>query len=525
MTDEEQTELQSLLMELTEGALSSEQGHRLAAIMRQSPAAKQQYLEACQMHTMLAWEHGVLGDLQFDPKPDLADTSEPHSHSFSVWKPLAMAAALVLAAVVLWSLLLSPFSSVRGAASNMKPGEPVASLTRSVAASLELFGAASDFKQGSVVRTGRYQLDQGLVQITFESGVEVVIEAPASFEIHRPDFMVINEGRMAANVPPEGVGFTVETPDAEVVDFGTEFAIEVLRDRSSEVHVFEGEVDVQPKGLDATIDPVRLVQNQATRIEHATLVPLGISVDDQRFLRTLDEPEPSYSRGIRDLLPLAYYRMGVSDDGRSLKDSAKGHQHTTMLLQGDGRRQPFAPGRIGSSLRLAWPKTGSHAQISSGLELPTSAFTIMAWIRTRTLPRNAVLVSDMNLSGEEALRLGLVGDHGHVGLTLANSEQSLQVVDSSPLPLEEWTHFAVVKTTEDLRLYRNGALVSSEPLNGFQTQAHKPLSIGGIPKAPDAKKRHRRSGFWHGRIDELALFGSALTGEQIEHLFQLTPAN
>ena len=65
----------------------------------------------------------------------------------------------------------------------MKPGETVASLTRSVAASLELFGGSSDFNNGSAVRTGSYQLDEGLVQITFESGVEVVIEAPASFEI------------------------------------------------------------------------------------------------------------------------------------------------------------------------------------------------------------------------------------------------------------------------------------------------------------------------------------------------------
>jgi hypothetical protein len=405
----------------------------------------------------------------------------------------------------------------------MKPGETVASLTRSVAASLELFGASSDFGNGSAIRTGRYQLDEGLVQITFESGVEVVIEAPASFEIHGPEFMILNEGRLAANVTPAGVGFTVETPDAAVVDYGTEFAIEVVGQHSSEVHVFKGEVEVQPKQQDTSIDPVRLVTNQATRIDHSTLIPLGISVDDQRFLRSLDEPQPSYSGNVRELLPLAYYRMAVMDDGHTLKDAAKGHKNTATVVKGDTRRQPFAPGRIGSSLRLDGPKTGGYAQISSGLELPTTEFTIMAWIRTQTLPRNAVLVSDMNLSGDETFRFGLVGDHGHLGLTLANGKRFLQIVDSSPLPLEEWTHVAVVKTTEGLRLYRNGALVSSEPLNGFQARPHNPLSIGGIPKESEGKKRRHRSGFWHGRIDELAFFGSALTSEQIENLFQLTP--
>ena len=68
MTEEEKKELESLLMELTEGELSSEQSHRLAEVIRQHPPAKQQYLEYCQVHTMLAWEHGVLGDLHL---PDL----------------------------------------------------------------------------------------------------------------------------------------------------------------------------------------------------------------------------------------------------------------------------------------------------------------------------------------------------------------------------------------------------------------------------------------------------------------------
>ncbi|MCO8124539.1 FecR domain-containing protein [Stieleria sp. TO1_6] len=512
MTEEEKNDLESLLMELTEGELSPEQSHRLASVIRQHPAARQLHLEYCQVHTMLAWEHGVLRDLQL---PDLSDAPDPPSDFLSFWKPLAVAAALVLAGVILWPRW--------GARSRMKPGETVASLTRSVAASLELFGASSEFNMGSEVRTGSYQLDQGLVQITFESGVEVIIEAPASFEIHGPEFMSLNEGRLAANVTSEGVGFTVETPDAEVVVFGTEFAIEVVGQRSSEVHVFKGEVEVQPRRRDTSIEPVRLVTNQATRIDHSTLIPLGISLDHQRFLRSLNEPEPTYSGNVRELLPLVYYRMAVIDDGHTLKDATKGHGNTASVVKGDTRRQPFAPGRIGSSLRLDGPRAGGYAQISSGLKLPTAEFTIMAWIRTETLPRNAVLVSDMNLSGDETFRFGLVGDHGHLGLTLADETRFLTIVDPSPLPLEDWTHVAVVKTTDGLRLYRNGALVASEPLNGFQAQPHNRFSIGGTPKEYDGKKRDRRSGFWHGRIDELAFFGSALTSEQIDNLFQLTP--
>jgi hypothetical protein len=513
MTDEAQQELESLLIEMTEGELSSEQGHRLSELIRQYPSAKQRYLEYCQIHTMLAWEHGVLGDLQL---PEFSAAPEVSSGIFSFWKPLAIAAAVLVAGVILWPQWDAPLK--------LKPGETVATLTRNVAASLELFGVSSEFSNGSDIRTGSYQLDDGLVQITFESGVDVVIEAPASFEIHDAGFMILNEGRLSANVTPEGVGFTVETPDAEVVDYGTEFAIEVVGERSSEVHVFQGAVEVQPKQRDSSSDPVRLVTNQATRIDHATLIPLGISVDTQRFLRSLDEPQPTYSGNVRELRPLAYYRMAVMDDGYTLKDAAKGHGNTATVVKGNARRQPFAPGRIGSSLRLGGPKTGGYAKISSGLELPTTEFTIMAWVHTQTLPRDAVLVSDMNLSGDETIRFGLIGDHGYLGLTLTNGKRALQILDSSPLPLEEWTHVAVVKTTEGLKLYRNGVLVSSELSKGFEAQPHSVLSIGGIPKDSGGKKRNRRSGFWYGRIDELAFFGTALTGEQIESLYQLTPS-
>ena len=478
----------------------------------ESPENAARFAERSYVHSRLhAWARAHGGDFAGDESED-KDIRDRFG-----WKPFAAAAALVLGGVVLWTQWAEP--------SKMKPGETVASLSRSVVAQLELFGASSSFEKGSAVRTGSYQLDEGLVQITFESGVEVVIEAPASFEIHRADLMRISEGRLAATVPPEGVGFTVETPDAEVVDFGTEFAIEVVRDSGSEVHVFKGEVEVQPKQEDLLVDPVRLVTNQATRIDHSTLIPLGISVDDQRFLRSLEEPEPSYSRAVRDLQPLAYYRMGVIDDGRTLADAALGREHVASIKKRNPRRQPFSPGRIGSSLRLDGPRAKSYAQIPSSLELPTDEFTVMAWIYTRPFPRTAVLLSDMDFSGEERFRFGLFGDHGHLGLSLANGKGLLQIADSSPLPLEVWTHVAVVKTHEELRLYRDGSLVSTEILDGFQAQAHRPLSIGGIPKEFDAEKRTQRSSFWHGRIDELAFFPSALSDDHIESLFRITPTN
>ena len=62
---------------------------------------------------------------------------------------------------------------------------------------------------------------------SFDGGVMVYVEAPARFDAVSDKRVMLHSGRLSASVPPEGVGFTVETPEAEVVDFGTEFSVDV----------------------------------------------------------------------------------------------------------------------------------------------------------------------------------------------------------------------------------------------------------------------------------------------------------
>ncbi|MEM1442982.1 MAG: FecR family protein, partial [Verrucomicrobiota bacterium] len=146
------------------------------------------------------------------------------------------------------------------------PGHPVAELTAWADSDLSYQGKLQSLEENTI-RTGSYKAKRGIASFRFYNGVEVVIEAPAEFQIESDLRMSLSQGRLSATVPPEGIGFTVETPSAEVIDFGTEFAVEVAGDRSSEVHVFDGAVDVKPLGS-AEVIPVRLVTNGATRIEY-----------------------------------------------------------------------------------------------------------------------------------------------------------------------------------------------------------------------------------------------------------------
>jgi hypothetical protein len=503
MTKDEKKELESLLTELTEGELSSEQSRRLEDLVREHPSAKEMYLEYCQVHTMLAWEHGVLGGLQL---PDFSSTPEIPSGSFRSWKPLAMAAALVLTGMVLWS----PW----GTPSKRKPGEPVATLENSPGAEMRLFRRDVDLND-SVLRAGDYTLSAGLVSIRYETGVALLIEAPASFSLDSKQSVRLDAGQIAANVPPEGVGFTIETPSAEVIDYGTEFAVGVGEDGASEVHVFQGEVEVLPRGEEA--EPVRLFTNAATRVEKASSVPMGIAMDESRFLRSLDEPPLRHSRLVQNLGPSLYFRMGVPTDGMTMRDKA-GEADGKIVDRG-AKRPPFSPGKVGSSVRFDGPSEGAYLHVPDFPKPKSGQLSLSCWIKAESLPRRGTITSNTSLHREGIFEAGLKRDSGKVfvGVKPEGSDDLVEVSSTDSLPLHSWQHFAFVADGETLRLFLNGIEIASTECGPVSvTDSHPFLGIGARMNA----RKKTADQFWHGRIDEFALFNHALSDADVLTLYQ-----
>ena len=270
------TELQSLLMDAFDGTLDPESATQLQQRLRTDPHAMSLYVDFCEMHAALAWEHGqVVADIT----PPVAEYEETRNRLGPIQWSIAIAATLLAMASVAWSLKVS---------SAFPTGPVVASIEQSVHASI--FAGEREWTQDEI-RAGVYVLNQGLVQIRYATGVTLYLEAPATFEAVDEKRMVLHEGRLSANVPPEGVGFTVETTEAEVVDFGTEFSVEALGGQS-EVHVFDGHVRVQPKdSVDQSSEAVDLWTDEAVRIADTTRQASGIDLAKHRFIRSIKEPK------------------------------------------------------------------------------------------------------------------------------------------------------------------------------------------------------------------------------------------
>ncbi|EMI55681.1 FecR family protein [Rhodopirellula sallentina] len=103
---------------------------------------------------------------------------------------------------------------------------------------------ANNLQVGDRLSKETINIDDGIVRLVFDDGVEVTLQGPASYELIAPGETRLHAGVLTATVPEGAEGFQVHTRSARVVDLGTAFGIEQNVDGTSLVSVFDGEVEV-----------------------------------------------------------------------------------------------------------------------------------------------------------------------------------------------------------------------------------------------------------------------------------------
>lgn len=144
-------------------------------------------------------------------------------------------------------------------------GRSIVSLAACVALAILGFGIVHSILSGRVIATisqsthalwqqspdnnqlhrGRLSLLQGYAEIRFSHGARVLVQAPCHLTLLSPDRMSLEEGRVTATVPPEAIGFTIDTATSSIQDFGTEFGVGIDGQTQTEVHVYQGRVQLR----------------------------------------------------------------------------------------------------------------------------------------------------------------------------------------------------------------------------------------------------------------------------------------
>jgi hypothetical protein len=130
-------------------------------------------------------------------------------------------------------------------------------------------GAGTFLQQGQDLR-----LAKGSAVITFASGAKLYVEGPSSLRLVSANELQLISGQIAAKVPRQAIGFTIASSLGRVVDLGTAFTLSLIADKSFELDVFEGLVELQ---LDERFGPAA---HQPVRVAAVHAVSFNVNSGD-----------------------------------------------------------------------------------------------------------------------------------------------------------------------------------------------------------------------------------------------------
>ncbi|MFD2159205.1 LamG-like jellyroll fold domain-containing protein [Rubritalea tangerina] len=495
------SQLEEQIQELFEGVASEDTERLVAEQLRSSAEARSLYSKHARLHAAL--DHRALGlESLTNPEPVIPfeELQRGQRKRIGWWIAAASAAAITLMAIVLQQTLMPnphgplQLQSSRGAVYHLS-------------ATVENSGIA----EGSEII-----LSEGVLKLTFSSGVTSIVEAPAQFTYKDHKTLYLLHGRAWCHVPDTATGFTLESPDMDVVDLGTEFAVYSTPNKADECYVFDGEVQVKARYGERQ----QQILTAGNGLEASGLGRLkAIDMDHRKFLTALPDGPLHLHWNLDAPEGNVYY---AQSNFSNLEPPA-------LRFMPDGRQSNgLVQGKFGNALRFAqsgdfafsaWPGIG-------GKEKRTIAF----WTK---MPTGEQMQSEMSLLGwgrrrhsENAQSCFLIYAKAEASeqftfcLTLGEG----RVLSDIPVQADTWAHVAIVYHPEHesaFQVYINGEAsnVTYAGFNGLNTLIDHPLS--SPLKIGDSLTQDIRSNKdipIGTTLDELHIIHDALSQEQVRTL-------
>ncbi|MCG8653131.1 MAG: FecR domain-containing protein [Pirellulales bacterium] len=490
--------------------------------------------------SMLLQEQAQLASLD-RPRPDAAGGPVQRVNR---WRGAfaAMAVATAASLLTIFFLLRQPDGDGNLVARDVKAGDEEVVVGFAVVSgqSEAVWENGQRLAGGSLVPSGELHLLSGLVQLELFSGVQLVIEGEARFSVLSPMEVSIVSGKARARVPEPAQGFRIHTSTGQVVDLGTDFAVDVSA-AQSEVHVLDGEIEWHPHGAPAR----RLVGGEAvsrsSRGKSNELVATSKQfVGPDEFRQRLaslrnnrwDRWKQFHDKLNRDPRLVVHYQVGLSERwNRQLPNLAVGRE----VLAGEGAvvaatRTPDRWGRADGALDFS--PAGSRVRLS--IPGVYQSLTLLCWVKINSLDRwyNSLFLTDGHELGEPHWQ---IMDDGRLFFSVKKNERwdrSLGQRDKhvfySPTFWNsslsgQWLMIATVYDLDARQVthYVNGRVLSEEaiPAEYLVRQVrigNASLCNWGLPERDEPRFAVRNL---NGSMDEFALFDAALTSQEIKELY------
>lgn len=392
---------------------------------------------------------------------------------------------------------------------------------------------------GSDLCPGPLNLLEGAAEITLSNGAVLILEAPALVELETPSRIFLNRGRLVAVVEnnPED-RFVVRTPYSTIVDFGTEFGVQV-DGITTKTHVFRGQIELR-----SGADPLKYDSAVTLSAEQAGEVNAHGHIQQLEML-----PETFLRRPQFDTLELAargqrYYLWKAFSDQLHRDPALVAHYTFEQRPDSEERLTNLAPltrntlhgtlGEVGSRPQWVegrWPQKQAlrfDREMNQRVVVPaqealsiTGPLTVAAWIYLEPGDYSGHLLSCRDRLNVN-YQFGWLSDN-HPDKPHRNRIQLLRYAQErtqrgySPVVTlipGMWHCLAATHDTDIVRFYLNGVFLS-EVADSFNAEpAAAELVIGDVPFEGMTNWR------FDGTVDEIVIMNRVMTSAELQTMYQ-----
>ena len=553
MTDvfaENKHQLDEILSALRERDLSEAEIEVLDALLASDERLRSRYADAMMLFSELRRYQGMRGAGVSHTSRTMDDVIEQieereAAHHINAYRPANKISRYAIAALVILCVSLSIALGVvmerdtgvlvkkldQNGLPLLNQGiaeeDAVAVITREVNVVWE--NGEKSYESGSLLEPCVLKIKSGLIQVEFYSGATSIIEGPAVFEVIDDNKGYCHSGKVRSYVPELAQGFTIDMPRAKVVDLGTEFGMMVGVDGTSEVQVFDGEVEVHGvEGEGFAAKKLLKVgeglafndkgkQQSIAADESSFVSPAELArISDRRISRREKLWRKSVSKLREDpALALLYtfetdrpwHRVleNLSDQVEAGKDGAiVGCQWVT------GRW----PGKSGLKFRRS-----SSDRIRANIPGVFNALTFSTWVKVEGLDRpfNALILTKEWDTTKRKVHWQLM-QGGQIEFSTTNAGRVVSPVVLKKKNFGKWVMLSVSydTSTGEIKHYVNGRVVSGQKLDNPKPVDMGICDIGNWSGVNTGNSRR----FLHGSMDEFLVMRRVMNEAELLQLYK-----
>lgn len=398
--------------------------------------------------------------------------------------------------------------------------------------------------QDKALYPGPMKLVGGLAEITMDTGATMIVEAPAEFELETPSRVYLKSGRLVVSIENSREDrFVVRTPQATVVDLGTEFGVEIDAQGNTQTHVFQGEAELRSGS-----DPLKygsalaLKVGQGARSDAAgNLKPARLN--DRVFVRKGQfDTEVLADKGSPYHCWKAYHNKLYADSSLVVhytfeEDTARPNMVLNLapatssslhgVFGGEGQKPTWVQGRLPGKTAIRFER-GKEQTIVIAADPALSLngpMTVSSWVYyPNPAQMGGHLIScrqDYHVNFQFSIfddKYSISGQRNQFELLRFNSKSDRGCYTRAfAQQAGVWYHFVMTHDTRTAAFYVNGELFESKPYTTAITEQPTEVILGALKVDG---KYILREGDFDGIVDELMVFNRSLTAAEIRRLYE-----